>query len=760
MYTQCPECGVAFRVTAEVLKQAAGKVRCGGCGIAFNALEHLSELKPAAPVKPEVVSEPNLPELTPEEPGELEADTPPQTISAEQSAALLKTLDELAGSDIRIEDTGVEWRVLDEDAIDDEIVVEETDLIADTGSLKFIVEGEEDIVDDEPEAEPAEVIEEMRFDDNTPLPDDFDLSEEPQTPEEPVEAPEPDPEPVKEEPQVDLALGDPDEWQDLLGDLDEAPVEEDAAEEVDEDAETIVEDVAADVEDDLVSLAETASEEATTDEPLDMDTQFAIQAEAMGIDLSGIHETIDEESQQAGAEAEGQSEPQVEEEVEAADKTDTSIEEDLIAAAFEAETALKAHGDGEEDDPADEQREESIEEDEDSAEELDSVEEEVAQDEEEEIEIDIDTAIEPVDEDEIDDDVEVIASGFDDEVEEVIGTLSASLDEMDSDEPEQASDDDDASAEHFIPEMTEEEKTINMMIDQELFNIAVEDEDGFASTIVQARPNKDGEEEPEENKKQEPADKAEEEKEESPLVETIIMEGDFVRGELDKNRIAAEKSVAAAAFEDPGLSIPLKKTMRGMLRRSDDRYHANPPGAGMIVGAIALLLLLAAQVMHQSREALATVPLFNQTVGPLYRMLGRPLTPTWDISGWRFEATKGSTESTNALDDAAESNEMIPADEVLTIYSRVGNKSDKALPYPLVHLSLTDRFEEIIGSRVLEPSEYLAENADPRKPVPPGNTFNAVFAIDSPSAEATGFKLNVCYRLAGGQLRCAIEDFK
>ncbi|MGI9271510.1 MAG: MJ0042-type zinc finger domain-containing protein, partial [Woeseiaceae bacterium] len=38
MYTQCPECDVAFRVTAEVLKQAAGKVRCGGCGVAFNAL--------------------------------------------------------------------------------------------------------------------------------------------------------------------------------------------------------------------------------------------------------------------------------------------------------------------------------------------------------------------------------------------------------------------------------------------------------------------------------------------------------------------------------------------------------------------------------------------------------------------------------------------------------------------------------------------------------------------------------------------------
>ena len=100
MYTQCPECEVAFRVTADVLKQAAGKVRCGGCGVAFNALAHLSEDMPANAAKENP-------------PGE--AGTPPQSISAEQSAALLKTLDQLAGEDIRIEDTGVEWRVIDVD---------------------------------------------------------------------------------------------------------------------------------------------------------------------------------------------------------------------------------------------------------------------------------------------------------------------------------------------------------------------------------------------------------------------------------------------------------------------------------------------------------------------------------------------------------------------------------------------------------------------------------------------------------------------
>ncbi len=94
------------------------------------------------------------------------------------------------------------------------------------------------------------------------------------------------------------------------------------------------------------------------------------------------------------------------------------------------------------------------------------------------------------------------------------------------------------------------------------------------------------------------------------------------------------------------------------------------------------------------------------------------------------------------------------------VQNDIGNQSDDALPYPLVSVSLTDRFEETIGSRVLEPAQYLAGDFDPRIPVPPGNTFNAVISIESPSPDATGFKLNVCYRLTSGQLRCAVDDFK
>jgi len=571
MYTQCPECDVAFRVTAEVLKQAAGKVRCGGCGIAFNALEHLSEEKPTATVRSD--PEPNLPELTPEEPGELEADTRPESITAEQSAALLKTLDQLAGEDVRIEDTGVEWRVVD---------------------------GE----DDGPEAKSAN--DEMRFDDNSPLPDNLDSKAEP--------APEPEPEDEKadspaeaEEEQVDLAVGDPNDWEDLLADIDEPEII---------DTEMLHTDIPPE-ELSRVGILDTEEEDETDvspdiDSPLDMDTQFAIQAEAMGIDLSSINEALKEED------------------------GETTIDEDLIAAAFESEATTRTRNPEEPEEPED----------------------------------------------------------FDFE----------------------------------IPEETAEEKILNMMIDEDLYAVAVEDEDGMTSTIVQEKISDNDDISSEKTK--------EEKKKKNPLVETIIMEGDSVHDERSKS--AKPTGLGDLGFgkqKRKGPNIPL----RGGRRDTDPKRYES------IAAAIFLVVILTFQIIHNSREALATAPIFKNTIAPVYRLVGSPVTPAWDIKGWRFEATKGSTDEN---------------DRVLTIYSRVGNKSQQALPYPLVHVSLTDRFEEIIGSRVLDPTEYLAENTDPRLAVQPGDTFNAVITIDSPSAEATGFKLNVCYRLENWQLRCAIEDFK
>jgi predicted Zn finger-like uncharacterized protein len=377
MYTQCPECGVAFRVTAEVLKMAAGKVRCGGCGIAFNALNHLSEQKPVAAAEPQEPSSPDLPELSVDEPGELEADTPPQTISAEQSAALLKTLDQLSGEDIRIEDTGVEWRVLNEDEAGED-------------------EAESPVQED---SEPSRVIDEMLFDDDTVLPDDFDeVVDAPSPPPADAATPEPEPEPETEAPQFDLDLSEPDEWDDLLGDFEE-PAE--AAAEIEEPAAA---DEAEEQSEDDVEIAAT---------PLDMDTQFEIQAEAMGIDLSGMHDVA----------AEDEVDVEEADEEDAVETSETSIEDDLIAAAFEAE---------EPDQPIEE-----------------PIPEEVDLDDEELDDENLDIDLQVEEEEETEDDVDDIAHGFDDSVEDDIATLSMSLDDEAEDAVEPADED------PVIPEMSE-----------------------------------------------------------------------------------------------------------------------------------------------------------------------------------------------------------------------------------------------------------------------------------------------------------------
>ena len=229
--------------------------------------------------------------------------------------------------------------------------------------------------------------------------------------------------------------------------------------------------------------------------------------------------------------------------------------------------------------------------------------------------------------------------------------------------------------------------------------------------------------------------------EDSGEVETIIMEGEFIHDSKETARLHAEAE-AKKRFKDANSLVDTYAANRGV---RGGRRRTDPAGYGVIAGTIFLALLLGGQLMHAYRETLSTYGFFNQTVGPVYRMLGNPVTPEWDIKGWQFEATNGNV--------AEES-------EVLTIVSRIGNKSQQPLPYPLVHVSLTDRYEEIIGSRVLEPNEYLAGDLDPSKPVVFGENFTAVITIDEPSAEATGFKLNVCYRVSPTRVRCAIEDFK
>ena len=646
MFTQCPDCQTTFRVTAELLQQADGRVRCGGCGNAFNALDNMSD-------------------------GENGQDATES--SSNKNKQLLQTLDKLAGPEVTLEDTGVEWRVL-KPAGDGK----EGDTDA-TGSLRFVLEGDEAEGDspamlgrqedvpkpvsgaqesldlseaDAPKASPGE----RRYDDNTILPDDFgdddDLDELPflEKPESPKrrasDRDEIQGKPEFEEAQVDLALGEPDEWEDLLDEVDDedAPAIETADDEVAEEASAEDEDT----EIESVEEEPVADEPPEEDMPSDIDTQFLLQAEEMGLD-TGNHPVVKAEDEDDDLDRTDIGDPDAEEEEEDEDEDAELSMDDALA--------------------LDDEEEEEEEEDEDTPE-LESTGDFEAQ---------IDVAEKALAGEDEDDDEEASDEPVELELEE---------ESTDADEEE------DNEAEDAIATAIRSGKDVSKLFDED-----------------------------------------------SPMVETIIMEGGMIGDPM--NEEVGHTAKPAGTFDNPG---PLEDTYslnRGKVRGG--RRASDPPSYMVMASVVVLVVLLLAQIMHQSRQTLATYGAFNQTIGSIYRVLGSPVTPEWDVRGWLFEATS------NSVDEE---------EDLLTIYSRIANKSGQPLPYPLVHISLTDRWEDIIGSRVLEPNEYLAGDLDPSKPVPSGEKFTAVITIESPSAEATGFKLTVCYRVTQGRVRCATQDFK
>jgi predicted Zn finger-like uncharacterized protein len=725
MYTKCPDCDTAFRVTARDLGRASGRVICIGCSREFNALESLSEDPPAAVEMPD------------------------------SRKLILESLEELTGPhEIRIEDTGVEWRVIEDDLEDDKSAADDDAVDHESSTPRWYIAdietpgseagmsggvadsahpetadpgGTRDAAGDKPvepvprdaanQQEPLQLPatgdtgEVQRYDDNTPLPDDFVDESELRVPQRRAEDRIQPRSPEADEAQVDLALGEPDDWKELLDEV--GPPPGDPAREGSRTATAGGASTGGPPPADE-ALAETdvrpmtaEDEEFDVDDgyPSDIDTQFDLQAIELGIDLTGSRNLSLENGDDPGGNLPGlpaagggprvkgpeeEPNPTAAEYPPGTDEAAPLPEADITA---RHRVAGGAAGAGTESDAWQDSADQDAR---DAA--------EGPEDPEDKEQRDRDQAFE----------------------DELAAAYSVSLADEETDSSGEA-----ARAGPVAPPATEHELTTNLLIDQDLIRLA-EQHPLFESPDRQRR------------------------SEDVPHVETIIMEGDFVQNVTDGDFFdtgagrysgtaagAGANSRTAAVTDDDDVLLETfvrnKGRVRGRRRRTD------PPGYAIMAGVAVLSLLLAAQVVHAYRETLVRYEFFDRTVGSVYRILGEPVIPEWTVKEWRFEATSGSTDDT---------------EEILTISSRIANGFAKPLPYPLLHVSLTDRWEEIIGSKVLEPAEYLAEGTDPAGRVDPGENFTALIRVEEPAPEATGFKLNVCYPESGGRVRCATEDFR
>ena len=158
-----------------------------------------------------------------------------------------------------------------------------------------------------------------------------------------------------------------------------------------------------------------------------------------------------------------------------------------------------------------------------------------------------------------------------------------------------------------------------------------------------------------------------------------------------------------------------------------------------LAAAIAAGVLFIVQVVHQNREWLAAHAPLGGSLGALYSKMGTPVPPPANLSAYQLRQWGVTGE---------------PAGEgTLRVRASILNTAAQLEPYPLLRVTLANRFGGSIGTRDFEPSEYLGKPT--AKLLAPGERADATLDILDPGKSAEGFEIDVCLRGADRRVACA-----
>jgi hypothetical protein len=83
------------------------------------------------------------------------------------------------------------------------------------------------------------------------------------------------------------------------------------------------------------------------------------------------------------------------------------------------------------------------------------------------------------------------------------------------------------------------------------------------------------------------------------------------------------------------------------------------------------------------------------------------------------------------------------------------NTAAQLQPFPLLRVTLADRFGKKIGTRDFEPSEYMGKPT--ARLLAPGERVDATLKIIDPGKDAEGFEIDVCLRRVDQRISCAAD---
>jgi predicted Zn finger-like uncharacterized protein len=160
-----------------------------------------------------------------------------------------------------------------------------------------------------------------------------------------------------------------------------------------------------------------------------------------------------------------------------------------------------------------------------------------------------------------------------------------------------------------------------------------------------------------------------------------------------------------------------------------------------VVGATLLVVALAMQAVHYWRDDLVRHPLAGPWVLRAYQSLGLPLDPPADLAAFELRQWGATSDATQP--------------GRLRLRASIVNRAAFAQPYPLLRLSLQDRFGNTVGVRDVEAADYLPGGAaTTARLLGPGQRADAEIVFVDPGRDAVGYELDLCLP-AGDGVRCA-----
>ena len=158
-----------------------------------------------------------------------------------------------------------------------------------------------------------------------------------------------------------------------------------------------------------------------------------------------------------------------------------------------------------------------------------------------------------------------------------------------------------------------------------------------------------------------------------------------------------------------------------------------------IAGVAFLALLLLLQVLYTQRNELVRSPAVGPVVAGAYAFFGLSVLAPTDLAGYELRQW-------GAASDPNEANRLM-------LLASIVNRAAFAQPFPLLRLSLQDRFGSTLHLRDISPSDYLP-GAGGEGLLGPGERADALIRIVDPGPEVVGFELDICLPAPGG-VRCA-----